>query len=295
MNKRNKTYYELLQITEDASDEVIKASYLALVKKYHPDNNPGFKKESEEIITNLNHAYEILSDPIKKSEYDRSLLAEKRSSTISYDTDNSTKRSTIFATSRLSPIVLVPLMVIGFIIAFEFFLKTDNTQKPDYSQATEISSEYTSESIKNTETFENLTAYPLPANGEIFKGSVLLKEYEDYPNKFAPLEIQSSDTSINYYIKLKNINNNLNDIVFFVRGGSDVIINIPVGYYKMYYIVGSIWYGRFDLFGPESTYYKSDDILTFSYNGTRSEGCSITLYEVPNGNFETYEIDPNEF
>lgn len=44
-----KDYYEILEVTSDASEEVIKAAYKALVKRMHPDNGgtavPGEKKD----------------------------------------------------------------------------------------------------------------------------------------------------------------------------------------------------------------------------------------------------------
>lgn len=66
-----KNYYELLEININASDEVIKSAYRALVKKYHPDNCNGESKEKE--LSEINEAYEILSDPIKRKEYDSKL------------------------------------------------------------------------------------------------------------------------------------------------------------------------------------------------------------------------------
>lgn len=66
-------YYELLQITPDASIEVIKAAYKALVKKYHPDNG---HKDGNEKLQLLNEAYEILSDVNKRKLYDTTLRKE---------------------------------------------------------------------------------------------------------------------------------------------------------------------------------------------------------------------------
>ena len=64
------TYYEILQVTENASDEVIKMAYKALAKKYHPDTFEGNKAVAEEMMKKINQAYTILSDPIKRKEYD---------------------------------------------------------------------------------------------------------------------------------------------------------------------------------------------------------------------------------
>lgn len=70
-----KNYYELLEIDKNASPEIIKKAYSTLAKKYHPDLQPDENKhEAEEKFKLINEAYEILSDEIKKSEYDANLL-----------------------------------------------------------------------------------------------------------------------------------------------------------------------------------------------------------------------------
>lgn len=75
-----KNYYEILEINEKASQEVIEKVYKVLVKKYHPDlqENSGEKAKYEEKIKEINEAYEILSDEIKRKEYDARLELEKQ-------------------------------------------------------------------------------------------------------------------------------------------------------------------------------------------------------------------------
>ena len=72
-----KDYYELLEVSQNASDEVIARAYKVLAKKYHPDMNPENPAEAEEKFKKVTEAYEILSDPDKKREYDSKLAYEK--------------------------------------------------------------------------------------------------------------------------------------------------------------------------------------------------------------------------
>ena len=70
----NKNYYEILQIDQNASPEIIEKAYKTLAKKYHPDlQEESNKKQAEEILKEINEAYEILSDPNKKNLYDQNL------------------------------------------------------------------------------------------------------------------------------------------------------------------------------------------------------------------------------
>ncbi len=64
-------YYELLGISRDATPEEIRKAYIALVRRLHPDRNinPG----ETELFIEVQHAYEVLSDPKRRAEYDAQL------------------------------------------------------------------------------------------------------------------------------------------------------------------------------------------------------------------------------
>ncbi len=66
-----KDYYETLGINRSASAEEIKRAYRRLALKYHPDRASKGDKEAEQKFKEASEAYQILSDPQKKSQYDQ--------------------------------------------------------------------------------------------------------------------------------------------------------------------------------------------------------------------------------
>lgn len=65
-----KDYYKILEVEYDASDETIRSNYIRLALKWHPD-----KRKDEDSATSrfqeINEAYKVLSDPMKRREYDK--------------------------------------------------------------------------------------------------------------------------------------------------------------------------------------------------------------------------------
>ncbi|MCC6408410.1 MAG: molecular chaperone DnaJ [Planctomycetes bacterium] len=63
-------FYEILGVTREASEDEIKKSFRKLALKYHPDRNQG-DKEAEAKFKEAAAAYEVLSDPQKRAQYDQ--------------------------------------------------------------------------------------------------------------------------------------------------------------------------------------------------------------------------------
>ncbi|WP_395339306.1 J domain-containing protein [Ningiella sp. W23] len=79
------SYYSTLGVTHTAEDFVIKAAYKALMRAYHPDRVNGY----EAYVKAINNAYDVLSDSVKRAEYDSS---QKGSIDESYFEDTESSR-----------------------------------------------------------------------------------------------------------------------------------------------------------------------------------------------------------
>ena len=64
-----KSVYDILGVSEKATDEDIKKAYRKLAMKYHPDRNPG-DSTCEEKFKDVKEAYETIDTPDKRNTYD---------------------------------------------------------------------------------------------------------------------------------------------------------------------------------------------------------------------------------
>src|SRR2546428_1338285 len=63
-------YYETLGVSKTATDDEIRSAFRKLARKHHPDVAKD-KKAAEEKFKQINEAYEVLSDPEKRTKYDQ--------------------------------------------------------------------------------------------------------------------------------------------------------------------------------------------------------------------------------
>jgi hypothetical protein len=81
------SHYENLKVARDAPIEVIRAAYRSLSAKYHPDRNPG-DPEAARIMTTLNTAYQVLSDPVSRKQHDEWIQRSEEDSAFSRSSTN---------------------------------------------------------------------------------------------------------------------------------------------------------------------------------------------------------------
>ena len=135
-----KDYYNILGVNVNSPDEVIKAAYKALAKKYHPDIYQGDKFFAEQKMKEINEAYDILSDKAKRKAYDSSYSqaaaqdrsnfkqsyseAETQSDEIVYSSDEYSKelsKPNKFIEKAFELIIILGLLVFGSIHLFAMF------------------------------------------------------------------------------------------------------------------------------------------------------------------------------
>ena len=80
-------YYKILNVPQDASQDLIRKAFRKSAKQTHPDlfpgDTPAEKKKRQVLFVHLTQAYEILSDEKRRKEYDRQKLQHSKKSTKS--------------------------------------------------------------------------------------------------------------------------------------------------------------------------------------------------------------------
>lgn len=96
----SKGYYATLGVSERASHHEIKKAYRRLARKYHPDRNGTVY--AEDMIKKINAAYEVLSDDLKRAQYDRTGFSDGRQETEhTYNTDEQVQEQQEDTTERV--------------------------------------------------------------------------------------------------------------------------------------------------------------------------------------------------
>lgn len=83
----------------------------------------------------------------------------------------------------------------------------------------------------------------------------------------APFKIETSN-GVDYYIKLVDVETNRDAMAFYVAGGKDLEVLVPLGSYKIRYAYGKIWRGEQHLFGPGKLTKVRETLKSFDFNAS---------------------------
>lgn len=294
------TYYDILEVSQTASIEVIRMAYRALAKKYHPDTYTGDAGFAEYKMKQINEAYDVLSTPEKRRAYDCSLhpasqYYHQEPQQTAYSRENSAspsgtaksesskkvnqrKAQSQNQTSNLQDynslfrICVWIIVLLGIVFGILSFLS--DSPAPDTVPQSSPQIE------KSEPTEPPLTPVGRPLSGRILSGSQVTDGSE--------LTITAPSNS-DCVVKLKTPSG-LTKLMFYVRAGATTTVKVPMQSLYVYFAYGETWYGTEHLFGKETYYSKDNDPLDFSQYTWQ-----YTLQPVTDGNFSATPIDPAEF
>lgn len=279
-----KTLYEILQVSEGASSEVITAAYLSLKKKYHPDNNPAFKNEALCIIKQIDYAYSILSDPAKKSSYDKSLYKNTYgilSKHVAHKTNSADKAFSIIKNRRVFILGLIGLILVLIASIYLKFSVDVSFSRPASK----------TEAAMPVETLEKVDP---PRHGAVIEGDNYSHfGANEYDNQTSFLIKPPYQPEYDYLLKLTDVSDKNRIYLIYVKGGeSNITLYIQAGTYEVKYACGSTWYGRRYLFGDNTQYYKYGDALSFY---RKVDGQEFSFPEILNGNLKVESLSKEDF
>lgn len=309
------TYYDVLGISPNASDEEIKRAYRAQIKFFHPDvftENP----EIARIKTlQLNEAYAVLKDPIKRHFYDLTIAPPPpqrpsppppppppsydhnspgfRHEPPSYNSPPPCKKNKFTKPERIMMVLCVVFVIVVFIpILGEMSVPSSPASLPASSSAVYSSSGSPFFVSPSPSFIVNPPPTPTPIHINIKSGTVLHDPIED---AVAPLTVETPYGQ-NYYICLKSLSGNTDsEMSFYIKGGETEKVYVPLGRYHIYYATGDLWFGTKSLFGEDTFCYRCDDVFDFYIEDDYYIGWTLTLSQTYNGNLSSEDVPLDDF
>lgn len=181
---------------------------------------------------------------------------------------------------------LAPVLTLLLVVGCDTSSESDPINLTDTTEITTQQVEQEKPTVE-VEPVKAMPTVPRPSSG-------LYAENLNGQQAIAPLEIRT-DSGSDYYVKVVNAASDDDTLVIYIRGGEMVEVEVPLGSYEIRYASGNNWYGDTELFGPDTSFNKADELFDFVDNGYQVSGYTITLYQVVDGNLETKSIDESQF
>lgn len=326
-----RTHYDVLNVSRNASIEVIRAAYKTLSQKYHPDKfqSEVDKQKANRIMFMLNDAYQVLSDPLQRFEYDNWIAEQEKQQAISQNNGKTitvnldygsiasiaNRSSKKFSNSlqstwlgfssflrrfirELSITLLkmaIPLIIVGLCIfmLINFF---DKSPEP-------VTTSVTSEPIitpsvvepvspNNTDESSNKKLHRKAPNGQPFP------DRPTYVKGYPKLNTDGLST-----ITVENTQNTsdiFGKLIYLDNGQPQAVRHffIPAG---GGFIMRDVAKGNYDIRYKDldnGDIAKSEPFEVQEFDdgtGTQFSNITMTLYKVANGNMRTTQISESEF
>lgn len=295
------THYDNLKVARNAPTEVIRASYLALSKKFHPDVNDS--SDAKRVMQILNQSYEILSNPVTRIEHDKWIhQTELNSIHVGTYQESYTAKSTqaemnpknsmprwkkaliwTLAAALRNPRIALAIIVLCAININSEYSSREKTPARKYPTAHFANGAEKSKEYKR----------PLNAPNGLFwpDKSGYLRGYDlKNDDGYSTLTINNLKNENDFYVKLTTSSptetKTVRHLLLKARERFS-LKNLSPGNYQIMYL---------DLDSGHIT--KSQEFKVTETNegdGIRYSNMSITLFRVRNGNFKSEAIGLDEF
>jgi|GEM_PF-565160 len=147
-----KNYYEILEVSRKSNPAEIKRAYRKLASAFHPDKYPENTKFAEDMMKSINAAFNVLSDPSKRAQYDLWLDGQQASTEHRKTNHGENTKSKAYSFVRVNFVSLrrywKPLVVSIFIIFLIYQNNRSNKGQQIESVAPKVVSKITDKKIK---------------------------------------------------------------------------------------------------------------------------------------------------
>lgn len=234
-----------MEISPNASDEVIRVAYKALAKKYHPDSYKA--NDAEEIMKRINEAYAVLSDKEKREAYDgeyfnntaeanntynqykqqqekETKYNQKESS--GYNGEQHNTRQSYYAEEPGKKHKVLKLFITGAVIYYVIYCLFTPTAESEKPQSTNVVQGVSDSSMNIQETEPIKTGSKIPENTNL---SVWSQEYLTYYIQNIPMELYDFSRETN---DLQNKKDKVNPDKCYVQASTGLFTTSNAVTYK---------------------------------------------------------------
>jgi len=289
------SHYENLKVSRDAPPEVIRAAYLSLSLKYHPDRNPG-DPDAERIMSILNTAFETLSDSEKRRAHDRWIAQAEAAGSETKGRQQAGRNFACILRDLRQLIVTKARQVVAHVFRYWLWYgigaiiiigALDN--KP--STPPSGPKPYISTPLQERVAPEYVRPAVAP-NGEpwpLMSGYVAGYQSMN-TDGLSTVTVDNTQNDSDVFVKLVSLDgqNAFPVRTFFILARGTFTLNqVTAGSYDIRYrdlSTGGL---------SRSESFQLQEIPTD--DGTQFSNITMTLYKVLNGNMQTYELSENEF